>query len=58
MTSLLKIHENVNTWRKSVREILHILMKMFILTAIKFGIGNLKKTIYKYSSEFTEYFCV
>jgi len=46
MTSLLQIHENVNTRRKSAREILHILMKIFILTAIKFGINNLKKRIY------------
>lgn len=58
ITCLLPIHENVNKWRKSVREILHMLMKIFILTAIKFGIDNLKKKIYKYVSEFTEYFCL
>jgi len=46
MTSLLQIHENVNMQRKSVTEILHILMKIFILTAVKFGIDNLKKGIY------------
>ena len=58
ITCLLLIRENVNKWRKSVREILHMLMKIFILTAIKFSIDNLKKKIYKYASEFTEYFCL
>jgi len=56
MTSLLQTNENINTWRKSV--ILHILTKIFILTVIKFGIDSLKKRIYYYASEFTEYSCL